>query len=47
MQHGGWVEAGSLLQGDQLRSHDGRWAVVEAVTDTGEQAPVYNLRIAD
>src|SRR5262249_25832194 len=43
----GWRAAGELQAGDQLRSHDGSWLPVEAVTDSGDAAPVYNLRVAD
>jgi RHS repeat-associated protein len=43
----GWRSAGELQAGDQLRSHDGRWATVETITDGGEFAAVYNLRIAE
>ena len=41
----GWTRAADLIEGDRLRSHDGRWAVVMGVEDCGETAPVYNLRI--
>jgi len=43
----GWTEAHSLISGDHLRSHDGQWMVVQEVGDSGEDAPVYNLRVAD
>jgi hypothetical protein len=43
----GWLPTKSLMAGDLLRSHDGRWTPVEAVKDTGEDVPVYNLRVAD
>jgi hypothetical protein len=42
----GWIDAHQLLVGDQLRSHDGGWVILEDVTP-GESAPVYNVRIAD
>jgi len=42
-----WTAAKNLEEGDLLRSHDGQWLAVEAVRDSGESAPVYNLRIAD
>jgi RHS repeat-associated protein len=43
----GWVSAKELQVGALLRSHDGVWHAVEAVTYSGEVAPVYNLRVAD
>jgi hypothetical protein len=43
----GWTPAKELIAGDHLRSYDERWVVVESVTNTGEIAAVYNLRIAD
>src|SRR5262249_33941142 len=43
----GWTDAQYLKPGDWLRSHDGCWWPVETVRDTGEQAPVYNLHIAE
>ncbi|HEV3256345.1 MAG TPA: polymorphic toxin-type HINT domain-containing protein, partial [Gemmataceae bacterium] len=43
----GWVKAQELQKGDLLHSHDGQWVPVQAVTDSGEQTPVYNLRVAD
>jgi hypothetical protein len=39
-----WTPAASLVVGDLLRSHDGRWVPVESVVD-GPESPVYNLRI--
>jgi hypothetical protein len=42
----GWVPAGSLHEGDRLRSHDGKMVRVEAVLYTGEQVEVYNLHVA-
>ncbi|HEV3081479.1 MAG TPA: polymorphic toxin-type HINT domain-containing protein [Gemmataceae bacterium] len=42
-----WTAAKNLEEGDLLRSHDGQWLPVESVRDSGESAPVYNLRIAD
>ena len=43
----GWTPAKSLVAGDLLRSHDGRWLPVESARISGEVAPVYNLRVAD
>ncbi len=43
----GWMETRDLTAGDHLRSHDGQWMVVHEVRDSGEDAPVYNLRISD
>jgi hypothetical protein len=43
----GWIPAGLLEPGDPLRSHDGRWLGVEAVTDSGEVTTVYNCRVAE
>jgi hypothetical protein len=43
----GWTSAKDLQIGDLLRSHDERWLPVEDLCDSGEDAPVYNLRIAD
>src|SRR5207249_2245556 len=43
----GWTAAGELMAGDRLRSHDERLVVVEKVVHLREEAPVYNLRIAD
>ena len=43
----GWAKAQELRKADLLRSHDGQWLHVQAVTDSRELAPVYNLRIAD
>src|SRR5262249_6392960 len=43
----GWRSTGELQVGDLLCSHDGRRLPVQAVTDSGEQAVVYNLRIAE
>ena len=40
-----WVPAKELLPGDLLMSHDGQWTPVESVADSGEEAPVYNLRV--
>jgi hypothetical protein len=36
-----------LQVGDLLRSHDGQWLPVQAVTDSGEVTTVYNLRVAE
>ena len=43
----GWIAAGALRSGYFLSSHDGKWMPVEAVTLTGEQMPVYNIRVAE
>jgi RHS repeat-associated protein len=43
----GWVLAGTLEKGQRLRSDDGRWLPIDAVIDNGEEAAVYNLRVAD
>jgi hypothetical protein len=46
--HGlGWRTARELKPGDRLCSHDGQCVPVEAVTDLGEVATVYNLRVAE
>jgi RHS repeat-associated protein len=42
----GWTAAAELTVGDLLSSHDGQWAAVEDVLDTGEYEDVYNLRVA-
>jgi hypothetical protein len=43
----GWVPAMTLAAGDRLLGEDGSWIPVEEGFDTGEYAPVYNLRVAD
>jgi hypothetical protein len=43
----GWVRAGDLRRGDWLVGHDGKFTLVEAVTDGGEVTTVYNLRVAE
>lgn len=43
----GWVNACELVEENRLLSHDGQWAVVEAIEDTNKYETVYNLRIAD
>src|SRR5262249_53065075 len=43
----GWRCAKELRPQDQLLSHDGQWATVEAVADSGEVATGHNLRGAD
>jgi hypothetical protein len=43
----GWIAAGNLHKGDLFRGHDQKMAVVEAITNSGEQTKVYNLRISD
>jgi hypothetical protein len=47
VRHKGWTEAGQLIEGDWLRSHDGRWVRVQRVHDTAQDAAVYNVRIDD
>jgi hypothetical protein len=42
----GWIPAGMLEMGDLLRSHDGQWLPVEALTESGEVTTVYNLEVA-
>jgi hypothetical protein len=42
----GWVAAGALAVGDNIRT-DGGWVTVEDLLDTGEYETVYNLRVAD
>jgi hypothetical protein len=41
----GWLSAGLLEQGDLLRSHDGQWVPMEALTESGEVTTVYNLEV--
>ena len=43
----GWREAGRLLPGDVLGSHNDVFGTVESVTLTGEYKAVYNLRVAN
>jgi RHS repeat-associated protein len=43
----GWTAAKSLVAGDLLRSHDGQWLAVESANDSGEVAPVYNMRVEE
>ena len=43
----GWTQAHQLIAGDHLRSHDGRWVVLDAVVGGQEAARLYNMRIAD
>lgn len=43
----GWQMVSELRPGDLLSSHDGQWVPVESIQDRGEEATVYNLRIAD
>jgi Pretoxin HINT domain/Bacterial Ig-like domain (group 3)/Bacterial Ig domain len=42
----GWVEAGALQEGDEVRTDSG-WVKIEEVFDTDAYEAVYNLRIAD
>ena len=43
----GWTATAQLQAGDWLRTEEGGWLRVEAVTATGEVATVYNFRVAD
>ena len=43
----GWTRAIDLKPGDRLAGHDGQWAEVDEVYDTGCVETVYNLRVAD
>ncbi len=43
----GWKPAQNLQAGDLLRSHDGQWLPVEAIAESGEEATVYNLHVAE
>jgi RHS repeat-associated protein len=43
----GWTPASELIPGDHLRSHDGRWPVVDSVKDEQEEARVYNVSVED
>lgn len=43
----GWTKAAQLQVGDCLRSHGGQSVEVEQIVETGEEATVYNLRIAE
>jgi len=43
----GWTPANQLIPGDNLRTHDGRWVVVDSVKDEQEEARVYNVRVSD
>jgi len=43
----GWTPANELQEEDLLSTNYCDWAKVERVTNTGEEAPVYNLRVAD
>ena len=47
VQGKGWTAAKSLVSGDLLRSHDGQWVPVESTCDSGEIAPVYNMRVEE
>ena len=39
----GWTKACDLRVSDRLRTHEGRWAAVTGVRDTGRDEPVFNL----
>jgi hypothetical protein len=41
----GWIKAGELITGDQLRTSDGGWTKVRAVSYSGTVEPVFNLRV--
>jgi hypothetical protein len=43
----GWIEAWKLTSGTQVLCADGSTVTLEAIVDTGEWLPVFNLRIAD
>jgi RHS repeat-associated protein len=43
----GWIPAKELAPGDQLLSHDRQRIRVESVSDSGEVATVYNLRVSE
>jgi hypothetical protein len=43
----GWTAAADLRAGDRLLSPDGRLVAVAGVRDSGEEAAVYNLRVAE
>jgi hypothetical protein len=43
----GWTPAADLEPGQQMRSHDGQWVVVEGVEQTDEYVTLYNLRVAE
>jgi hypothetical protein len=43
----GWTTAHQLMAGDHLKSHDGRWVVLDSVVGNLEAAPAYNLRVAE
>ena len=47
VQGRGWTPAGELMEGDRLRSHDGRWTPLAGVADPGVEAAVYNLQVAE
>ena len=47
VQGKGWTAAKELSPGDLLRSHDGQWVAVESASDSGEVAPVYNMRVEE
>jgi hypothetical protein len=43
----GWVEAFNLQPGDRLWTHDGRYVVVDGVSDVEGEVPVYNIRVEE
>ena len=47
VQGKGWTKAHLLSPGNLLRSQDGRMTPVESVEETFDDAPVYNLRVAE
>jgi hypothetical protein len=43
----GWTPAGDLRPGDELRTHEGTWLTMTALSDPGPVEPVYNLQVED
>ncbi|AMV24068.1 Calx-beta domain protein [Gemmata sp. SH-PL17] len=43
----GWTPAGELQAGDRIATLSGEWIGIEETFDTGLDATVYNLRVAD
>jgi hypothetical protein len=44
---GAWTAAFDLREGDAVLCHNGQWAVVQELHDTGDWERVYNLRVAE
>jgi hypothetical protein len=42
----GWVNAGGLVPGNRLSTHEGHWIAVEGVEDTNKDTTDYNVRVA-